>query len=334
MEGSVDVPRAPAGLDRLNGASGKGPPVAAAAPEVLRRRLAIWAGAMALLAWLMMSVGAYVRASESGLGCPDWPACHGALVAGGHHAMTEEIHRWVGTVLVVGVVGLALVILRRYRRERRLVRPTWWMLGLLALQVVLGGVTVLLKNVSWTVVAHYGGASLLIASIALVSVRLASSSREVPRRDSISRLIDWFAALSYGLLLAGSTLANTDSDDVCGRSYPLCRGTLTPELNHNVVINLTHRIWAAAMLVLALWVYARCRRERAAQRPIVIAAGACAGLFVVQAGLGAVDAASGGGLAIDVVHSSVASFTWLVLAFLLALSHTLSPEPRRPQPAA
>jgi len=334
MEGRVDVPDAPPALSGLNGAAGSGPPVAAAAPQALRRRLAIWAAAMALLAWLMMTVGAYVRASESGLGCPDWPACHGQLLAGGHHAMTEEIHRWVGTVLVVGVVGLALMILRRYRGERRLIRPTWWMLGLLALQVVLGGVTVLLKNVSWTVVAHYGGASLLIASIALVSVRLAASSRLPPRRDSLSRLIDWFAGLSYGLLLAGSTLANTDSDEVCGRSYPLCRGTLTPELNHNVVINLTHRIWAGAMLVLALWVYARCRRERASQRPIVIAASVCAVLFVIQAGLGAVDAATGGGLAIDVVHSSVASFTWLALAFLLALSRTLSLDPRPPQRAA
>ncbi len=334
MEGRVDVPSTPAALQQLNGAAGAGPPLAAAAPGALRRRLAIWAGAMAGLAWLMMTVGAYVRASESGLGCPDWPACHGQLVAGGHHAMTEEIHRWVGTVLVVGVVGLALLILRRYRGERRLIRPTWWMLGLLALQVVLGGVTVLLKNVSWTVVAHYGGASLLIASIALVSVRLAAGPQEPPRRDSLSRLIDWFAVLSFGLLLAGSTLANTDSDNVCGRSYPLCHGTLTPDLNHNVVINLTHRIWAGAMLVLALWVYARCRRERAAQRPIVTAATACAVLFLIQAGLGAVDAATGGGLAIDVVHSSIASLTWLVLAFLLALSRTLTPDPRSPRPAA
>ncbi len=43
-----------------------------------------------------MTVGAFGRASESGLGCPDWPACHGRLLASGDHAMIEEFHRWFG----------------------------------------------------------------------------------------------------------------------------------------------------------------------------------------------------------------------------------------------
>ena len=120
-----------------------------------------------------MSVGAFVRASESGLGCPDWPSCHGRLLAGGHHAMIEEVHRWIATVLIIGVVGLAIGVFRGYRGDRRLTHPMVWVLGLLVLQVVLGGVTVLLKNVSWTVVIHYGAAALLVAALALVAVRLA-----------------------------------------------------------------------------------------------------------------------------------------------------------------
>src|ERR1017187_2145500 len=129
----------------------------AAVSGVRRGWLAAWAAAMALLGWALMTIGAFVRATESGLGCPDWPACHSQLVAGGHHAMIEEFHRWIATVLVVGVVGLAVMVFRGYRHERRLTRPVVWMLALLALQVVLGGVTVLLSNVAWTVVAHYGG---------------------------------------------------------------------------------------------------------------------------------------------------------------------------------
>ena len=140
---------------------------------VKRGWLTVWAVAIAALAWALMTVGAFVRASESGLGCPDWPACHGRLVAGGHHALIEEIHRWIASILVVGGVGLAVVVFRRYRHERRLTRPMILVLGLLALQVVLGGVTVLLRNVSWTVVLHYAGAALLVASITLVAVRLA-----------------------------------------------------------------------------------------------------------------------------------------------------------------
>jgi heme A synthase len=42
--------------------------------RVRRGWLAAWAAAMALLGWALMTLGAFVRASESGLGCPDWPA--------------------------------------------------------------------------------------------------------------------------------------------------------------------------------------------------------------------------------------------------------------------
>ena len=87
--------------------------------------------------------------------------------------MIEEVHRWIATVLIIGVVGLAIGVFRGYRGDRRLTHPMVWVLGLLVLQVVLGGVTVLLKNVSWTVVIHYGAAALLVAALALVAVRLA-----------------------------------------------------------------------------------------------------------------------------------------------------------------
>ena len=283
---------------------------------------------MALLGWALMTVGSFVRASESGLGCPDWPACHGQFVTGGHHAMIEEVHRWVATVLILGVVGLALMVFRGYRHERRVTRPMAWVLALLALQVVLGGVTVLLKNVSWTVVVHYGAAALLVGSIALLTVRLAFPTTESAPHDSFSRLIGWFVALSLGLLLAGSTVANTDSHTACGRGFPLCNGSLTPAVDHRVIINLTHRAWAGAMLVLALWVVFRSRRDRAGVPPIEWAALVVAILYLVQAGVGIAVLRQGENTAVEVLHSSIGSLTWVALATLLSLTRTLAT--RRP----
>jgi len=291
--------------------------------RVTRRQLAAWAAAMALLGWALMTVGAFVRASESGLGCPDWPACHGQLVAGGHHALVEELHRWVATVLVVGVVGLALMVFRGYRHERGLTRPVVWMLALLALQVVLGGVTVLLRNVAWTVVAHYGGAALLVGSITLVAVRLAFPTAEPAPHDSFSRLIGWFVALSFGLLLAGSTLANAGSDSACGHGFPLCNGSPLPSLDHQVVIALVHRVWAGALLVLALWVLFRSLRDRAGVPPIKWAAVAVLIIYIVQAVLGFLIVGVSDSSATEVLHSSIGSLTWVALATLLWLTRTL-----------
>jgi len=279
---------------------------------------------MALLGWALMTLGAFVRASESGLGCPDWPACHGQLVAGGHHATIEELHRWVATALVAGVAGLAVMVFRGHRHERRVTRPAAWMLALIALQVLLGGATVLLANVSWTVVAHYGGAALLVASITLVAVRLAFPAAGQAPHDSFSALIGWFVALSFGLLLAGSTVANTDSHSACGRGFPLCNGSPIPSFDHQVVINLIHRAWAGGMLVLALWVLLCSRRDRAGAPPIVWAAAAVSILYLVQAAVGIVVLGLGENTAIDVLHSSIGSLTWVALATLLSLTRTLA----------
>jgi heme A synthase len=294
-----------------------------------RGSLAVWAAAMALLGWALMTVGSFVRASESGLGCPDWPACHGQLATGGHHATIEEVHRWVATVLVIGLVGLALMVFRGYRHERRVTRPMASALALLALQVVLGGVTVLLKNVSWTVVVHYGAAALLVGSIALLAVRLAFPTAEPAPLDSFSRLTGWLVALSLGLLLAGSTVANTDSHTACGRGFPLCNGSLTPSLDHRVIINLTHRAWAGAMLVLALLVLFRSRRDRADVPPIQLSALVVAILYLVQAGVGIAVLAVGENTAVEVLHSSLGSLTWVALATLLSLTMTLATRQRR-----
>lgn len=289
---------------------------------VTRRRLAIWAVGTALVGWAMMTLGAFVRASESGLGCPDWPACHGELVAGGHHALIEEAHRWLATILVVAVVGLALMVFRDYRRERRLTRPAAWMLAMLALQVVLGGVTVLLSNVAWTVVAHFGAAALLVWSIVLVAVRLAFPDSERPPRDSFSRLTAWFVALTLGLLLAGSTQANAGSNTVCGHGFPLCNGSLLPTFNHLVAIALIHRVWAGAVLLLAVFVLLRSRRDRTDSPAIKRAAAAVCVMFFVQAFLGFLIISVTDTTATEVVHSSFASATWLALVTLASLTWT------------
>jgi cytochrome c oxidase assembly protein subunit 15 len=273
-----------------------------------------------------MTVGAFVRASESGLGCPDWPSCHGQVAVGGHHAMIEEFHRWVATILVIGLVGLAFAVFRDHGHDRRVTGPMRWVLGLLGLQVLLGGVTVLLRNVSWTVVVHYGAAALLVASIALLAVRLAYAGGPPPTRDSFSRLIAWFTGLSFALLLAGSTVANTDSHTACGRGFPLCNGSLTPRLDHQVIINLTHRVWAGAMLALAMWVVFRSRRDRTGASSVRRAAAAVGVLYLILAGVGVIVLAVGENTAVEVLHSSLASLTWLAIATLFALTRSVPAE--------
>src|SRR6202162_2366683 len=76
------------------------------ASVTLFRRLAVLT---AVFAYLQIALGGVVRVSGSGLGCPDWPLCHGRPYPPANlHAIIEYSHRSVGSV--TGVLIIATVI--------------------------------------------------------------------------------------------------------------------------------------------------------------------------------------------------------------------------------
>jgi len=69
----------------------------------LFRRVAVLT---AVFAYLQIALGGLVRVSGSGLGCPDWPLCHGRPYPPADlHAIIEYSHRAVGTVTGVLIIA-------------------------------------------------------------------------------------------------------------------------------------------------------------------------------------------------------------------------------------
>ena len=138
----------PAVLDRF-------PP---ATPAVLRR-LAV----AAVVAQAGIAVtGSIVRVTGSGLGCPTWPQCFPGSLVPTPHPEVAALHQWVEfgnrllTFAVVLVTGLCyLAALNTRPRRPRLVRLALVQpLGVVA-QAVIGGFTVLLGLVWWSVSVHF-----------------------------------------------------------------------------------------------------------------------------------------------------------------------------------
>src|SRR5437762_9343205 len=76
----------------------------------------------ALFAYLQIALGGVVRVTDSGLGCPDWPLCHGRpYPAADLHSIIEYSHRTVGTITGVLLIVTVVTAWIAFRRSRPLV---------------------------------------------------------------------------------------------------------------------------------------------------------------------------------------------------------------------
>jgi len=226
--------------------------------------------------YLLIILGAIVRITGSGMGCGEhWPLCNGKLLPPlDLPTLIEYTHRLVAAS--VSILVLALATYARWLREgagsrqqdssngpiavsshRPTVRPSvapYVALGLLALQVALGAVTVKLELPPWTVILHLGTAMLLLATL-IVAAR--GSLAAPPSRAGLVALI-----LGFVTVLFGALTANLGAASAC-LGFPLCNGQLVPDGNYLQHIHWTHRLLAYALFGYSVWWAVRTRQRGA-----------------------------------------------------------------------
>src|SRR5213083_2885515 len=105
--------------------------------------------------FLVVVWGGIVRVTGSGLGCPDWPLCHGQFLPSLDVATRIEwLHRFLAIVAGLTLAALAAWTLARYRRDRRAVAFVGTAVVLFWLQAILGAITVLLELPDTWVTVH------------------------------------------------------------------------------------------------------------------------------------------------------------------------------------
>jgi heme A synthase len=276
------------------------------------RRLAF---TTALFAYLQIALGGIVRVTGSGLGCPDWPLCHGRpYPAADVHSIIEYSHRTVGTitgVLVIVTVALAWIVFVRVRPAVPLLATS--SLVAIAAEGALGGVVVVHELAPWLVLVHLGLAMLILGAL------LATAVISLPAAPGqANRFAPLGAAATYVLLLTGSAVVATGADDRC-RSWPLCGGAFD-------AFSFLHR--GAVLVIGALIVYVLIQALRSiASRPVAMATLIVLALQVaVGAGAAVTDAAFFNGL-----HVAIATLVW---AGMLAIALLNVPRTDRvPAPA-
>jgi heme A synthase len=287
----------------------------------LLRTLAVTALVSTLL---LIMVGSYVRVSGNGLGCPDWPLCYGRAVPPMKYgAWVEFSHRLLGGIVSLQIVGLSILAWADFRNDKWIFRPAILVLGVLILQVSLGGLHVLNELPRWTGLVHTGVAmavaGLLAVLVAATQPALQNLRRELPDLFSKTTLATWSivgAAATYLLLLTGSLVTRTGSSLACP-AFPNCGLADVPEqLQSYVTIQLIHRFSAftvAFAIVLTVWFVLRFAGQKASLR---IIAYSLIGLLVIQFGLGISNVLLALPMWSRVLHLGVGGSIWALMVIL------------------
>ncbi|MPZ14707.1 MAG: protoheme IX farnesyltransferase [Chloroflexi bacterium] len=283
------------------------------------------------ITYLLIVMGAIVRASGSGLGCPDWPLCYGQVVPPGHPpAVIEFTHRLIGGI--AGLLIAATLVLWAHARgyDRRVLVASALIALLLASQVGLGAVVVRLELPPPLVLVHLGLALLLLGAMVALAVGAANRSESsAAGRDTTNsttrKLVIGAAVAVYVLVLTGAYVRATGASGAC-IGFPTCNGDWLPfGANRLVDIHLLHRLAAAIVGAHLVVTIARVwTTER--HLPGVRQAAAFVGFsLLAQLAVGAVAVSSGVPPLAQVLHVAGAAALWGSTVALVVLTR----EPAR-----
>ncbi len=185
-----------------------------------------------VLCFIVVVFGAYVRLSDAGLGCPDWPGCYGHLTvpdqaADAHKAWKEMIHRYLASTLGLLIVALAAMSVRLRNQGAPRVLPIV-LVGLVIFQGMLGMWTVTWQLKPLAVSGHLLGGltTLSLLTWMWLSLRAPVSS------EAASPMLRRFAAIAlvavaFQIFLGGWTSSNYAA--LACPDFPTCHGSFWPE---------------------------------------------------------------------------------------------------------
>ena len=263
-EGHTAVSLEAVNLDEAGIGAGDAPRPTALPPSGRRRSLPIgWAGDPLMRRLILLTVlctfglimlGAYVRLSDAGLGCPDWPGCYGKLSPahardhieaavdeqGGEHgpvsmgkAWREMTHRYIASGLGLLIIAIAFMA---WKRRHVAGRASPWLavslVGVVILQGLFGKWTVTLLLKPAIVTGHLIGGMLTLAML----IWLWQRERPTERFLDPEQVAALRPAALIGLVLVCAQIilggwVSTNYAALACTDLPTCHGEWWPDMN-------------------------------------------------------------------------------------------------------
>jgi cytochrome c oxidase assembly protein subunit 15 len=233
---------------------------------MLFKRLAMLGAVMALC---VVVLGAYVRLTDAGLGCPDWPGCYGTLtvpeseaaiqkaqtiypdsIVETGKAWREMLHRYLAGTLGLVVLTLFILAWKKGRQYQQQIKVSPWLtsalLAIIMFQAALGmwTVTLLLKPV--IVSAHLLGGMTTLGLLTWIAHRNWGqySSSIVQSRGSRNLIRFALVVLLMQIFLGGWTSTNYAA--LACTDFPTCHGEWIPDMDFKDAFHMVRELGQSA----------------------------------------------------------------------------------------
>ena len=281
--------------------------------------------ATALVTYALVVLGGVVRVSGSGLGCPDWPLCHGRLLPPLNvHAIVEYSHRTTASLTSALVVLTAVFAWALWRRRGDIVVPASLAVLLLIVQIALGAITVQLELPPMIVLAHLATAMALLGAVSVTAVSAWLPERADGHDPTSALWARMAAAATFVLIVSGSLVVGSGASAACN-AWPLCGGGFSLVFDGSPSIQILHRAIAGLVGVLLvvsmLIVLRRHGREPAVRRTIGLTLAALA----FQVAVGAAVVTLRLPPLLRALHLALAGAVWVGSVVLAVLASRLPP---------
>ncbi|MCC7363761.1 MAG: COX15/CtaA family protein [Dehalococcoidia bacterium] len=291
----------------------------------IAQRLAL---ATVVMTLFLVAVGVYVRATGSGLGCPDWPTCYGDIVPPDqYHAYIEMSHRYTASVVGLMVIAVAWLAWKHYRHSPFVLWTAIATVPLVGFQGILGAITVVRELPPEIVATHLLTAMIVLSFQVAVAIGMylddpdttwpSFTTGPARRIGAIGLAATIWLAIT---LWIGGYMAESGAATACA-DWPFCNGGPFPANDDHEITHMVHRYLAGALLffivpfTIAAW---RARHEVFWAAPVAIAAPV---LYAVQVLVGALNVWYVFPDLLTVSHTAIASAVWVTLSVAVVFAY-------------
>ena len=229
-------------------------------------------GFLVLTIIIQIILGAWVRLTGSGMSCPDWPLCYGFFFPT-YNKITElgiieytyfQIFlEWIHRANAAFVIGPLTIILFLYIVLNKIIEKpfkvySYYLISLLGIQGLLGGLTVMKSNIPWSVALHLASAFLLLF-VALNIFLLALGNRKSNFLVyGFEKKIIYISAFMILVTACAGAFTSKYGASLSCASWPYCNNSLYPNLNDQFeIIHFIHRVLAFILLLLLVFLIYR-----------------------------------------------------------------------------